>query len=88
MRHGKEPTFELNGIVILTPYNNLKLKIEYYEIMELLLNVKQLTMDSIIGDLVFFFLIKIIGDLVSVPKVTIKIEIKEKKKKGIISDIL
>ena len=70
MRHGKEPTFELNGIVILTPYNNLKLKIEYYEIMELLLNVKQLTMDSIIGD------------LVSVPKVTIKIEIKEKKKKG------
>ena len=69
MRHGKEPTFELNGIVILTPYNNLKLKIEYYEIMELLLNVKQLTMDSIIGD------------LVSVPKVTIKIEIKEKKKR-------
>lgn len=43
MRHGKEPTFELNGIVILTPYNNLKLKIECYEIMELLLNVKQLT---------------------------------------------
>lgn len=76
MRHGKEPTFELNGIVILTPYNNLKLKIEYYEIMELLLNVKQLTMDSIIGD------------LVSVPKVTIKIEIKEKKREGIISDIL
>ena len=71
MRHGKEPTFELNGIVILTPYNNLKLKIEYYEIMELLLNVKQLTMDSIIGD------------LVCVPKVTIKIEIKEKKKKRV-----